>query len=129
MITDNFMLRKLPHHSADILLLDLPVLDQLLHDPGLGRALAEYQDPRGESVQSMNCVQMLVSEFLGEDEDDSVVSVSATRMNRNTRRFVNHHPVIIFMNHLHLLICHRKLVSMNSVRDEVIVLNNIINTS
>ena len=81
LFTDHLLRRELSRNPAQILLLNLPGLDQLLHHPGLGGGLAEYEDTRSEPVQSVHRVEMFEAELLGEDENNGVVTIPPTRVN------------------------------------------------
>ena len=79
------LLWKLSLDSADIFLEDLSVTNLLLHLPGLARVATKHEQTRGESVQTVDGAQVLEVAFLGQDEDHSVVSVAATRMDLHKR--------------------------------------------
>jgi len=73
-------LRELTLHPADVFLQHLPIPDLLLHLASLPWVPPEHQQPRCESVQTVDRSQVLQTELLGEDEDDRVVPVSPARM-------------------------------------------------
>ena len=65
---------------ADVLLLNLPRPDLLLHLPRLLRVPAEEKKTGGEAIESVNGSQVLEAVLLGQDENDGVVPVSAARV-------------------------------------------------
>ena len=73
---------------ADVLLLDLPRPDLLLHLPSLLRVPAEQEKTGSESVQTVNGPKVLESVLLGQDEDDGVVTVAAARVNLKIAGFL-----------------------------------------
>ena len=74
------LLRKLSIHSTNVFLQNESVADLLLHLPRLPGVPPEHEEPRGEPVQPVDGPEVLQIVFLGQDEDHSVVPVSATRM-------------------------------------------------
>ena len=76
-----FLLREVAFDPADVLLLDLPRPDLLLHLPSLLRVPAEQEKTGSESIQTVNGPQVLESVLLGQDEDDGVVTVAAAWVN------------------------------------------------
>ena len=83
------LLWKLSLNSADVLLEDLSVSDLLLHLPSLPRIATKHQETRCESVKTVDGSQVLEIIFLGQDEDHSVVTVSATRMDLQEKDVVS----------------------------------------
>ena len=74
------LLRKLSLHPTDILLENLTISDLLFHLTGFSWISAKHQQSRGEPVQSMNGPQVLQIVFFSQNKDNSVVTISATRM-------------------------------------------------
>ena len=71
---------ELSVHPADVLLLDLPGPDLLLHLARLLGVPAEEEEARGEPVQSVDGPQVLEPVLLGQDEHHRVVAVAAARV-------------------------------------------------
>ena len=75
------LLRKLSIHSTYVFLQNESVADLLLHLPRLPGVPPEHEETRGEPVQPVDSPEVLQIVFLGQNEDHSVVTVSATRVN------------------------------------------------
>ncbi len=66
---------------ADVFLQNLSVPDLLLHVTGFARIPAEHEKSGRQSIESVNGAQVPQIVLLGEDEDNSVVTVATARMN------------------------------------------------
>lgn len=81
------LLGELSLDAADVLLLDLPVADLVLHLAGLFGTAPEQQKSRRQPIEPVDRPQVLQVVFFGENKDHRVVAVAAARMNlRGARR-------------------------------------------
>ena len=88
--TDFYLRRKLSLDPTDVLLPDLPGPDVLLHLAGLLGVPPEEEQARGQTVQPVDRPQVLEAVLLGEDEHHCVVTVTATRVNLENKKWENY---------------------------------------
>lgn len=72
--------------TADVLLLHLSVPNLVLHLSRLLRAAPEEQQPRRQSIQTMNGPQVLQVVLFGQDKHHRIVSITSTRVHLETKR-------------------------------------------
>lgn len=103
LLAGDLSLRELSLNPANVFLLNLPSSDLLLQLSRLLGVPAEQEETGSESIQAMNGAEIFESVLLAEDEDNSVVAVAATRVNRDRGRLVDHNQVVVEVDQPDLL--------------------------
>ena len=123
------LLWELPLHPTDILLENLSVSYLLLHLSCLPRVSSEHQQAWCESVQAVDCSQVLQVVFLSQYEDHSVKAVSSTRVhlitNITSDTRCRHHNSALTLHHpASACLCHvgRALLVVWAIRGNNITL-------